>query len=322
MSLLGIIMILGAAVSVVFLLQLSQTQPENGDVVLTVSISGNEKNYTMDELIALPSTMGLGGFVKTAANPPTPSGPYNYTGVLMTNLLTDVGNLPENYSLQVLSSDGYATYFTKDEVQGVMEAYDSTTAESIGDRLFLMLLAYHEEGEALSEEAGGPLRIVFIPDGDYMSAGHSWPKFVTSITVIDETDPWSLELEGVESWNMTHDTYYSLGSCPHHRRSITYNDAEYSGVALWTIVSSMDGGQDDHYSFNGSLVLNNYTVRVWSGSGVSKNFTSFQIAYNNSLLIAGWIDDELLVAPEWPLVLITSDGLALGNIIRIEMFGW
>jgi hypothetical protein len=84
----------------------------------------------------------------------------------------------------------------------------------------------------------------------------------------------------------------------------------------------MDGGEDDHYSFNASLVSNNYTVSVWSGSGQSANFTSYQIAYNNSLLIAGWIDDELLGHPDWPLIFITNDGFALGNIVRIEMFGW
>ncbi len=324
LSILGIFIILGASASVVFILNMSQNPPPNPDgaTVLTITIAGEEHNYTMTELQVLPSATGLGGFIKTAATPPTPSGPFNYTGVLMTNLLADVGNLPENYSLQVLSSDGYTTYFTKNEVQGVMEAFDSTTAESIGNRLFLMVLAYHEDGAPLSEEIGGPLRIIFLPDGDYMSAGHSWPKFVTSISVIDETDPWSLELDGVTSWNMTHDTYYSLGSCPHHRRTISHDGANYSGVRLWTIIASMDGGIDDHYSFNGSLVSTNYTVRVWSGTGESVNFTSYQVAYNDGLLIAGWVDNELLISPDWPLILVTSDGLTLGNVVGIEMYGW
>jgi len=233
-----------------------------------------------------------------------------------------VGTLPENYSLEVLSSDGYTTYFTKSEVQGVLEAYDSTTGEPIGPRNFTMIVAYQESGELLPEEYGGPLRIAFLPEGDYMSAGHSWPKYVANLTILDETEPWSLELEGVVSWNMTHDVYYSLGSCPHHRKSITYNDVVYSGVALWTLVSSMDGGNDVHYSFNSSLIATNYTVTIWSGSGNSITFTSWELAYNNSLLIAGWADERLLVPPDWPLKLVTSDGYVLGNIVRIVMTGW
>jgi len=324
LSILVIAMILVTATAVVFLVQLPTTQnnPDNETIVLTVSSSDVTMNYTMNGLMALPSITGLAGFVRTGVSPPTISGLYNYTGVAVSTLFADIGTLPENYSLEVLSSDGYTTYFNKSEVQGILEAYDSVSAEPIGPRNFTMVLAYQEDGVPLSEEYGGPLRMVFLPDGDYMSAGHSWPKYIANLTIIDETEPWSLELDGVSSWNMTHDVYYSLGSCPHHRKSITRDDVMYSGVALWTLVASMDGGNDDHYSFNSSLISTNYSITVWSGTGDSISFTSYEIAFNNSLLIAGWADEELLVPPDWPLKLVTSAGFLLSNIITIEMTGW
>ena len=316
----AIVIVIIASVSVVFLFQ-SQNQSEL-DIVLTVNVSDSSTNYTIDDLTKMPNITGCTGFVKTGTSPAVIVSPSNWTGIPLVYLLALTGSLPMNYSLQVLSSDGYTSYFTMTEVQGTIEAYNSSTAEPIGPRNFTMVLAYMQNGELLTNETGGPLRLVLFPDGDYLSAGHSWPKFVQEITVIDETEPWYLELKGVNSWNMTHDIYYSLGSCPHHRKNITLNDVLYAGVALWTIISSMDGGDDIHYSFNNSLVSTNYTVTVWSDTGSHLNFTSYEIAFNNNIILAGWTDEMLLVPPEWPLKLVTSGGLFLDNIVQIEISGW
>jgi DMSO/TMAO reductase YedYZ molybdopterin-dependent catalytic subunit len=316
----AIVIVIIASLSVAFLLQ-PRNQSEL-DIVLTVNVGDSSTNYTLDDLTSLPNITGTAGFVKTGTNPYVIVDPSNWTGIPLVHLLSLTGSLPMNYSLQVLSSDGYITYFTMAEVQGSVEAYNSSTAELIGPKNFTMVLAYIQNGELLTNETGGPLRLVLFPDGNYISAGHSWPKYVREITVIDETEPWQLELNGVISWNMTHDIYYSLGSCPHHRKNITLNDTIYAGVALWTLIASMDGGNDIHYSFNNSLVSTNYTVTVWSGSGSHLNFTSYEIAFNNDLIIAGWANETLLSPPEWPLKLVTAEGLSLDNIVRIEMSGW
>ncbi len=315
-----IVIVIIASLTVIFILQ-PQNQSEL-DIVLTVNVGDSSTNYTLDDLTSLPSVTGNTGFVKTGTYPPVIVSPSNWTGIPLVHLLSLDDNLPMNYSLQIVSSDGYITYFTMAEVQGSIEAYNSSTAEPIGPRNFTMVLAYMQNGEPLTNETGGPLRLVLFPDGDYLSAGHSWPKFVREITVIDETEPWHLELKGVNSWNMTHDVYYSLGSCPHHRKNITLNDIPYAGVALWTIISSMDGGDDTHYTFNNSFVSTNYTVTVWSGTGSHLNFTSYDIAFNNNLILAGWADEMILVPPEWPLKLVTTGGIFLDNIVRIEMSGW
>ena len=309
-----------ASLTVVFLFQ-PQT-PMDTEVVLTVNVSGSSTNYTMSELVALPSITASAGFVKTGTTPYTIVNPSNWTGVPLAQLLTQTGSLPENYSLEVLSSDGYITYFTASELEGSLEAYDLSTAESIGIQNFTVVLAYRQNGELISNETGGPLRLIMQPDGDYMSAGHTFAKYVIEISVIDETQPWSLELKGVLEWNMTHDVYYSLGSCDHHRKTVTLNETLYAGVALWTIIASMDGGNDIHYSFNNDLIDTNYTVTVWSDTGSYLNFTSYDIAFKNDIVIAGWADETLLAPPEWPLKLVTASGAFLDNVVRIEMTGW
>jgi DMSO/TMAO reductase YedYZ molybdopterin-dependent catalytic subunit len=316
----AIAIVLIASLTVVFLLQ-PQEESEL-DIVLTINVGDASTNYTMADLTNLPNVTGYAGFVKTGTNPYVIVDPTEWTGVPLMHLLSLTSSLPANYSLRVLSIDGYITYFTMAEVQGSFEAYNSSSTEQIGLRNFTMVVAYMQNGEMLSNETGGPLRLVLFPDGDYLSAGHLWPKYVREITVIDETEPWQLELSGVVSWNMTHDVYYSLGSCPHHRKNITLNDVIYAGVALWTIIASMDGGNDTHYSFNNSLVSTNYTVTVWSGTGLYLNFTSYEIAFNDGLILAGWADETLLSPPEWPLKLVTAGGLSLDNIVRIEMSGW
>lgn len=320
MAVSAIMIIVVASLVIVVLLQ-PQT-PSDQDVVLTVNVSDSSTNYTLSDLSTLPCITGSAGFVKTGTTPYVIVPPSNWTGVPLAQLLARTGSLPMNYSLQISSGDGYVTYFTMEEVEGSIDAYNSSTAESIGIRNFTIVLAYKQNGELMSNETGGPLRLIMLPDGDYFSAGHSWPKYVCEISVIDETEPWFLELKGVTEWNMTHDIYYSLGSCPHHRKQVLLNEVLYAGVALWTIIASMDGGNDVHYSFNNSLVSTNYTIIVWSAFGTHLNFTSYEIAFNNNLVLAGWADEALLEPPEWPLKLVTTSGAFLDSVVCIEMIGW
>jgi hypothetical protein len=317
-SIIGVVVIASFGI----LLYFQQGEANESEVVLTVNIGSASNNYTMGDLIEMPNVTASTGFVKTGTNPYVIVEPSNWTGISLLYLLNQTGNLPANYSLRILSSDGYITYFTRAEVLGSVEAYNSSTAVPIGFRNFTMILAYMQDFQFLTNETGGPLRLALLPNGEYISAGHSWPKYVREISVIDETEPWTLELVGVTSWNMAHDIFYSLGSCPHHRKYIRLDNVSFAGVALWTLIASMDGGYDIHYSFNNSLVATNYTVTVWSNSDSYLNFTSYEIAFNNDIILAGWADEILLEPPEWPLKLVTVSGVFLDAVVRIEMTGW
>ena len=126
-----------------------------------------------------------------------------------------------------------------------------TTGDPVGVISCTLVLAYLEGGNPL--EVGGPLRIVTLNDS-YFTDGHYWSKSVVEIKLIDEVEPWHLELHGVEVWNMTHDIYYSLASCSHHRTEVSHENEVYAGVPLYIIVAAMDGGDDEHYIFNTTLL--------------------------------------------------------------------
>jgi len=286
--------------------------------VLSITAGDETTSYSMSELLALPSITGEGGYKKTTG---TIVGPYTYTGVTIQHLLELTGTLPAEYSIEAVASDLYTTYFNRTEVEGALKAYDAETGDPVGTENFTVILAYYEGGEPLDD--GGPLRIVTLSEDGYLSDGHYWAKDVVNITLLDEVEPWSLELRGVEEWFMTHDIYYSLASCPHHRVELNLGASVYAGVPLWTIIASMDGGDDDHYQFNTTLLSKNYNVTLYSGDGTNVTFTATQLAYNSSIVFAGWVNGTLLQEPDWPLKLVVPEGVSiLGNIVRIEMTGW
>jgi hypothetical protein len=251
------------------------------EVALTVFSENATNEYTMTELQQFPDITGEGGYVKTTG---TIVGPYNYTGVTVKSLLQELGELPIDYSIEVLSSDGYATYFTKAQVDGRFAGY-TQEGDDAGIINATLILAYYEDGAPLPE--GGPLRMATLNNARNLTDGHFWAKDVVSIELINEVEPWTLQLDGVETWNMTHDIYYALGSCSYHRTEITLGNDTYTGVPLWIIVSAMDGADDDHYQFNSTLVSSGYQVVVFDALGNNITFSASEVALNSSILIAG-----------------------------------
>jgi iron complex transport system substrate-binding protein len=289
---------------------------------LTLTMVDESYSYTRAEIEEFESITSSAGYVKTGVTPPNPEGPYNYTGVPVYNLLNQELGLPANYSLQAIAGDGYTVYYTQDQVEGTLQAFDPESGEVVGEANFTMILAYGQDGEPLPSEFGGPLRIVFFCDDDYFSEGHLWAKDVVEIVVQDETTPWQLQMDGVLLFNMSYDTYYAAASCSHHRTIIEVDSVSYMGLPLWILIASMDGADDEHFQFNTTLVSNGYNVTLYSGSGGNLTFAALETAFNSSIIVAGWADGELLTSPDWPLKLVTPEGVMLGNLVKITLTGW
>lgn len=285
---------------------------------LTVQTESETLGFTMEEIQEMPSVTGDAGYVKSTG---TIEGPFTYTGVELEYLLNQTEYLPPEYGLEVVASDDYTLYFNSTEAQGELRAYNSTTGEVVGRSNFTPVLAYYEDGEPLAH--GGPIRMAFFNDEGYFTDGHYYIQDVVNITVLSRVNAWQLELSGVESFNMSHDVFYSAASCTHHRKAVTNNGTEYEGLALWTIVSAMDGADDEHFQFNSSLVTKNYTVTLYDSLENSVSFNAYEVAYNDSLVLAAWAHGDLLSEPDWPIILVSEDGdRNLGNIVKIEMTGW
>lgn len=283
------------------------------DASVFVGIGEASRTYDFSELKTLPSVTGEGGYRKSTG---TIVGPFTYTGVPVLTLLSSVAEVPAGYTLEVISGDGYTTYFTQGQVEGRFDGY-SPTGDPIGVINCTLVLAYYEDSAPLP--TGGPLRMVTLNDMGNLTDGHFWAKDVVNITLIDEVEPWKLQLMGIETWNMTHDEYYSVASCPHQARSINVENDTYKGVALWTIVAGMDGADDEHFQFNGTLALEGYDVVITDGEGNNVTINSISLAYNYTIIVAGWLNGSLLQSPQWPLALVTSAGVLLSNIVSMEM---
>ncbi len=287
-----------------------------------LQIINYDKSYrfSMNELQSLDNITGEGAYIKSTG---TVVGPFTYTGVVIETLLSQIGNVPVEYSLEVIASDGYKTYFTQDQVEGNFTAYDPITKESLGPKNFTLTLAYYEGGEPLSTELGGPLRFVTLSNDGYLTDSHYWAKDVVKINIMSGVTPWELQLDGVEVWNMTHDVYYSLASCEHHRTDVSYDGHTYVGVPLYIIVAAFDGADDEHYQFNMTLIGKNYDVVVYDNEENNDTIEVTVLAGNKSIIVAGWMDDALLEGEMFPLLLVSPDGLHfLGPISKVQMIDW
>jgi hypothetical protein len=152
---------------------------EPDEFALTIAIGGTTVGYTMTEILALSSITGEGGYKNRYG---VLTGPNNYTGVPIYNLLRWVSDLPESYEISVRASDGYIRVINQSVVEGALVGYDSTTGDSVGQVNCTMILAYDIDGETLGED--GPLRVAFLNANEYFTTSTLWIRSVVKITVI------------------------------------------------------------------------------------------------------------------------------------------
>jgi hypothetical protein len=84
----------------------------------------------------------------------------------------------------------------------------------------------------------------------------------------------------------------------------------------------MDGVDDEHYLFNTTLLATNYNVTLYDSMGNNVTLNCWSVTQNMSILVAGWVNGALLSDPDWPLKLVTPEGLVLGDLVRVELVGW
>ena len=138
--------------------------------------------YTLSMIEDFEDYTGYGGIIKPGWFPDiVVEGPFNYTGVKISTLLEEFSDLPDSYNITVTSSDDKTNEYNFSEINGNVEIFNGTSNESYTTGGVTMILAYKKEGEYL-DETEGPLRIVFINDGEFTSS-KLWPKFIVSIEI-------------------------------------------------------------------------------------------------------------------------------------------
>lgn len=149
------------------------------DVVLTLTYGDERKQYNLDDLLAFDSITGNGSRINKVNKI---TGPFEYTGVLITTFAQEFTDIPSQYYVSAIGSDGYIVNYTYDEIQGEVNLYD-TTGKVIGVGGVSVVLATKENGQT---GYNGSLRIVCINQEQEPPITFSalWAKYVIELKFI------------------------------------------------------------------------------------------------------------------------------------------
>ena len=154
--------------------------------VLTIVKGTETKALTLDEIKATLPYTASGGLWATHRG--VVKGPFEYTGVKLTDLLDLVGGISEENTVKVVASDGFAKVFTYDQIKGDLETFDRE-GNSIGwDQPITVVLAYEQDGNPIEIPKGGPLKIAITGPEEPITPGDCWVKWLEKIE-IEETAP-------------------------------------------------------------------------------------------------------------------------------------
>lgn len=146
-----------------------------------VDVAGTIESFKLREITAMTSISGEGGYRRSTG---TISGPYNFTGVSVFELISGVATLPSNYTLTATAIDGWSSQYTKSVVEGTVNGY-TPTGDPLEEIQSTMLIAYEEDGGPIADE-DGPLRIVFINEDGNLTDGFRWVRQVVNLTITEE----------------------------------------------------------------------------------------------------------------------------------------
>jgi len=156
------------------------------ETILTLIHDDQTLNYTLSDLEGMEAYSGSGSYIKSKLlkqGTVLIQGSFNFTGIKVSTLLNGINDLPSDYNITVTSSDGWTNEFTKDQVNGIVNVYNET-GNVTGTSGATMILAYKEDGEYITDEEIGPLRIAFVGEG-VVTLSSDWAKMVVSIEVIE-----------------------------------------------------------------------------------------------------------------------------------------
>jgi hypothetical protein len=273
-----------------------------------VVINGTQvKTFTVADIQKLPIVSGSTGEISSSG---TISGPYEYKGAALTDILKSVGGITSSNAIRISAKDGYSMTFSYNQVVNGNEfpTYDSKTGKEVTPAgTITLFLAYENEGKPLDPTAEGPLRVGIMASGQ-VTDGHWWIKWVQKIEVISVQQPWTLSLQGAITVDMIQSTFESGAAPGCHGKSWTdANGDVWTGIPLWYLVEYVDDSQTMDTIQDAIAVWNKgFQVHIADSNGDIVMYTSDQIKQNDNLLVAYQLDGKALSNKQWPLALVGS----------------
>lgn len=158
-------------------------EPSPTTITLEIAGPAGSKILTLDEVRALLAVQGWAG---TKSSTGKITQPTLHKGVALEELCKLVGDIGPGYAIEVTAKDGYAIALSYDEgIKGNLITYDpiSGNETKIGDAL-QVIVAYERDGQPLSEESDGSLRMAVIsPRNNQVTDGHWAVKWVRQIVI-------------------------------------------------------------------------------------------------------------------------------------------
>lgn len=284
-------------------------QPADSTVVLDVTGVNGSKSFTMEALKQLPATEGFAG-IKSSTGKITP--PETYKGILLTDLLAQVGGLDPAMAIQIEAEDGYTMTFSPNQVEsGQFIAYDPGTGDETANAGTLrVLIAYERDGKALDPKEEGILRVMIINDkSNQVTDGHWSIKWVRKISLKPLAAEWTLRLEGKLTEDMDRGTFESGAAEKCHQATWQDEKAQtWMGIPLWLLVGRVDDEtKHETGAFSDELADAGYTVDVVAADGYTITFDSARIKRNNNIIVAFQVNGNPLSDKDFPLKLVGSD---------------
>jgi hypothetical protein len=300
-------------------------QPMN---LTLIGLNGNSLTLNESDIAKLESFTSRGGFKNSIGNI---GGIGNYTGVRLNDLCNLIGGISSTCSLNITGNDGYSIVYTYDQVMGNnLVTFNPTTHDETNQTQPLtLILAYYKDGLNLTsngEDPPGPLRLVIIGPEGLLTDGYLWVKDVVRIEILPAIKEWALLLKGALTDNMTRASFESGLNCKtanHVANWADSNNNTWSGMPLWYLIGWIDDkGDINKMEFNDTLAIQGYTVRVISGNGAYREFTSLRVMRNPNIIVANTLNGDPLPGLYWPLKLVgseLSDDEMICNIVEIQI---
>lgn len=285
--------------------------PTTGDAEILLEVAGTTetKTFTLEELKALPATEGYAG---TKSSTGKITLPELYKGVLLTDLLAQVGGIDPTMAIQIEAKDGYAMTFSPEQVtNGNFIAYDPGTGDEISDAGSLqVLIAYERNGEPFDAEQDGTLRLMIIGDEtNQVTDGHWSIKWVRRISLKPLAADWVLHLEGAITEEMDRATFESGTNERCHEATWKDDHAQtWTGIALWLLAGRVDDeNKHETGAYSDELADQGYTIEVIAADGYSVTFDSARVKRNDNMILAHLVNGNPLTDKDFPLRLVGSD---------------
>jgi len=291
------------------------------EVTLKITSGETVKTLTMEEIKEMPTLEGWGGRMRSTGDI---EGPFELKGVSVIDLCDLVGGINPDTAVKIISRDGYAMTFSyKQVMENDFITYDPVSKNEVPHDELHMILAYQTNGEEMTFQLGGPLRLAILSAKNQVTDGHWWSKWVEQIEIVPAPKDWILQLKGALEESIDRGTFESGASegC-HGVKWVDEKDREWEGIPLWLLVGRVDDeNKHEDKAFNDALVQEGYEVKIIASDGYSATLPVSSIARRNNIIVAYKLNGQFLPENYWPLKLV-GEGLGgkeqVGQITEIE----